>query len=113
MVAGQLVNVSLVAKETRTNHYQVTSVTPTSTSNAKGESVPVDEITVDWDHEIIFHAPLPESAKTMHLQTVLHIFSDPKTEKIVRLMDHSKEELQESSLPNVGDCDTEKGRVHR
>jgi len=99
--AGQLLNVPSVTSGTKTNHYQVTTVTPTSTNNAKGESVPVDEITVDFDHEITFKAPLPESAKTMHLQTTLHIFSDAKQGKIVRLMDHSAEELQESSLPNV------------
>ena len=56
---------------------------------------------MDFDHEITFKAPLPTSASTMHLQTTLHIFSDAQAGKIVRLMDHSAEELQESSLPNV------------
>lgn len=97
-----MLNVSTVASKTNTKHYQVLSVTPAQTTNAKGVAVSVDEICVDWDHEIVFAGiPLPESAKTFHIQSVLHIFSDAKEGKIVRLMDHSKEELQEHSLPNV------------
>jgi len=56
---------------------------------------------VDFDHEITFRLPLPDNMSTMHLQTTLHIFSDPKSGKMVKLMDHPKEELDTWSLPNV------------
>jgi len=91
----------MVTRSTKTNHYQVVSNTRTTTTNAQGESVPVDEICIEFDHEITFKLPLPDKLSTMHLQTTLHVFSDPASGKIVRLMDHPKEELKEWSLPNV------------
>lgn len=93
---------SLVTSKTNTRHYEVLSVSPASTTNANGQSLPVNEICVDWDHELTFgKIPLPESARTMRINSVLHIFSDENDGKIVRLMDHSKEELKDHSLPNV------------
>lgn len=98
---GQLIHIPTVTSDYNTEHYQVTSCTPSETTTGSKRTVKADEILVDFKHNLIFKAPLPESAKTMHLDTTLVIFSSAEEGKIVRLQDRPREELGDNSIINV------------
>lgn len=100
--AGQLLNIPVVTSSTHTNSYEVNSNEPSSIQNGKGVSVHCDEIHVAFNHDLTFKAPLPKSAKTITLDTTLHIYSDARTGKIVQLKDRPQKEIEDRGLiPDV------------
>ena len=99
MVAGQMVNLPTVVKDTTTNKLDLESITKMTTTDGKDKSIEADELKLGFNHTFQFRTPLPKGASEVTMDTTLFIYSTDQG--IVRFSDRPQGNIPGNALLSV------------
>lgn len=89
-------------KSAITKHYLVNSSRPVTTTAGEGRQVQADELAVEFKHQFEGNIPvLPQSARTVEMNSTLLIYSSAAEGKIVRLQDRPSDDIPDNALISV------------
>jgi hypothetical protein len=99
MVAGQMVNLPTVVKDTITNKLDLESITKMTTTDGADKKIEADELKLGFNHTFQFRSPLPKGASQVTMDTTLFIYSTDQG--IVRFSDRPQGNIPGNALLSV------------
>ena len=99
MVAGQMVNLPTVVKDTTTHKLDLQSITRQTTADGADKKIEADELKLGFNHTFQFRTPLPKGASQVTMDTTLFIYSTDQG--IVRFSDRPQGNIPGHALLSV------------